>query len=508
MDVAQTIVEKEQYGQTKHTIASHLTSLLQEKTLISHLQFLRGYGKVWFLPNFNWQKHVDSQTRMPGFLVVHQPIRFYVQTQEMENMSQSWKTKDEFKEFIEGYDEANNIYTKETLVTSFFNLAQNRHNKHFEQWRDKLYLTLAADELPATYLAKWLLNEDQVLIDPELNYFSEKHNRSINVKNIISFLTYGKHREEYNQLPWFLEHLSAIRTIAHGNTLWNENKGVGTSVCMQNFRTYVKNKWFIMPSNTQLVERYVKDANECTVTTKDPHFASLLAFLRSSTVFQFNSLAQATEEDRIIKGNQFLSTGRRGERIDKRTGETESKKEGTSNLPRGSTYSAFAIQCTLQRTKDLENMAPSRDDRAVIRDHLMKKNQQFVTLRDADTLLRFLQPAPSSAPRPNTIQRITGVEHTLQMLGEVKYSQVRTKHLDLLRGEFHARTGCHPDTKWKVRELTKNLKAYIVESQKKAIVQRTGCRIELIEDTHAELNLVSFKPMFRLQADYTAAVDN
>ena len=113
---------------------------------------------------------------------------------------------------------------------------------------------------------------------------------------------------------------------------------------------------------------------------------SLLAFLCSSTVFQFNSLAQATEEDRIIKGNQFLSTGRRGERIDKRTGEIESSNEGTSNLPRGSTYSAFTIECTLHRIKDLENIAPSSDDRAAIRNHFMQKNQQLVTLCDKNTL--------------------------------------------------------------------------------------------------------------------------
>ena len=229
-------------GKKKHTIASHLNSLLREKMLIIHLHFLLAYGKVWFLPHFNWQKQVDSRTKMPGFLAVHQPIRFYVQTREMEDMSQSWKKKDEFKDFIEGFDEYNNIYTKETLVTSLLDLAQNRHNKHFEQWRDKLYITLAADELPATYIAKWLLNEDHVLIDPELNYFSKKHNRSINVKKLVSFLTTGKRCEDYNQLPWFVEHLSVIRAIANGDSLWNENESMSTSRCMQNFKTYVKNK--------------------------------------------------------------------------------------------------------------------------------------------------------------------------------------------------------------------------------------------------------------------------
>lgn len=36
----------EDYGNTKHTIASYLTSYLKEKMLISHLQFTVAYGET------------------------------------------------------------------------------------------------------------------------------------------------------------------------------------------------------------------------------------------------------------------------------------------------------------------------------------------------------------------------------------------------------------------------------------------------------------------------------
>ena len=40
-------------------------------------------------------------------------------------------------------------------------------------------------------------------------------------------------------------------------------------VLEQKFQEYVKEKWFILPSNTHLVKRRVKDANKCTSTSKN-----------------------------------------------------------------------------------------------------------------------------------------------------------------------------------------------------------------------------------------------
>ena len=140
---------------------------------------------------------------MPGFLAVHQPTRFFIQTRDLKNVMDNWQEMDEFQEFIAGFDNSNGEYTKEELVNSFLNLANNKHNKHFEQWQDKFYFALATDELPATYLAKWLLGE-QVTIDPSLTCVSQIHNTTIDVSNLIFFLTSNKN----------------VRTIIHQNGLF------------------------------------------------------------------------------------------------------------------------------------------------------------------------------------------------------------------------------------------------------------------------------------------------
>ena len=50
--VTKSIIDTEKNGSTKHTITSHLFSLMNEKVILSHLYFLRGYGQSWWLPNF------------------------------------------------------------------------------------------------------------------------------------------------------------------------------------------------------------------------------------------------------------------------------------------------------------------------------------------------------------------------------------------------------------------------------------------------------------------------
>ena len=75
------------------------------------------------------------------------------------------------------------------------------------------------------------------------------------------------------QRDFYQKHECAICEMAEGARLWNKD----ASDNIRKFREYVEEEWLIVPSNTQLVERWVKDSNECTFTNKDKHLASLMA---------------------------------------------------------------------------------------------------------------------------------------------------------------------------------------------------------------------------------------
>ena len=78
---------------------------------------------------------------------------------------------------------------------------------------------------------------------------------------------------------------------------------------IEEVQVFVKQEWFIVPINTQLVETWVKNANECTATGKDQHFSSLLALCRSTSVFDIKYKAKKEAEVRELKGNKYFTKG-------------------------------------------------------------------------------------------------------------------------------------------------------------------------------------------------------
>ena len=301
--VAKNIVNTEKSGSTKYTIASHLSSLLCEKVLIAHLYFLRAYGNSWWLPYFQWQKHIDERSKSAGFLGRHMALHFYVQHRDLHFLINNWKTHEKFKEYVRTFPNNSIEYNMDKLANDFFKRVDDIHAKHFAQWRDKyLHLALAGDIIPARYLANWIL----ALPNPSLplEYFSAVHKTTINVEAALSFLKLNNTPESQRSKQYFINHRDAIIEIAEGKELWSED-----SDCMRKFRQYVKNNWLIVSTNTQLVERWVNDSNECTLSGKDEHFSSIIATCRSATIFDYKVDARTEAEGRELKGNQYVEKG-------------------------------------------------------------------------------------------------------------------------------------------------------------------------------------------------------
>ena len=100
LNMANQIVQAQKYGSNKHTIASWLTSYLNEPMLMSQIHFLNAYSLVWWMKHFSWHKHVNQRTQLPGFLSIYTPLHYYVQSEELCEMSEHWKTIEEFQNFV------------------------------------------------------------------------------------------------------------------------------------------------------------------------------------------------------------------------------------------------------------------------------------------------------------------------------------------------------------------------------------------------------------------------
>ena len=248
----------------------------------------------------------------------------------------------------------NEYYSSDNLAADFFDRVKDRHSKHFDQWRHKyLHLALGGDSFPAAYISRWILG----LQLPTGHYVSTKHNTTIDVAAMGTFLTSGTTPIQIQGKAFFKLHRNAIHEISEGVKLW-EGEG---SESVQRFRKYIKANWYIVPTNTQLVERWVKDSNECTHSGKEDHVASLIAVYRSVTVFEYKYEAKEAAKDRVLRGNQFLSSGKIGTRIWKGTGVVESQSNKISDV-RGRHYISVVIKITIERSKSLE-LSPQQTEK-------------------------------------------------------------------------------------------------------------------------------------------------
>ena len=482
--VANNIANTEKSGCTKHTIASHLSSLLCESVLISHLHFLRAYGNSWWFPHFQWQKHIDERSKSAGFLGRHMALHYYVQHRDLHFLIDNWKTHEQFKEYVRTFPNNSIEYNMDKLANDFFKRADAIHTKHFSQWRDKyLHLALAGDSLPARYLANWILERPTLSLP--LEYSSSVHKTTINVNAAFAFLKVNNTPESQRSHQYFVDHRDAIIEMAEGKDLWSEE-----SDCMRKFRQYVKNNWLTVSTNTQLVERWVKDSNECTLSGKDEHFSSLIATCRSATIFDYKMDARTEAEGRELKGNQYIAKGIKGQRINRQTGQTEERTNSLIDI-RGSSYTALVIRKTIARNVRLET---NKDEAAMknIYEALVSTTDQHRLKRNEITVENYSQVLLSSTPaKPlNAIQRAKGVDSTSHMLGEIAYSSLRVIHIPLIEEEMTFR-GVLFEDKMKIKALVKLLKQHDIAAQN-----------ETNEGRRNETNTTTFTPLRRSAEAY------
>jgi len=415
-------------------------------------------------------------------------IHFYVQDRDLNDMMDNWRDDAHFKQFIDSFPE-DAEYTADKLVNDFLKQAKLIHTKHFSQWRDKyLHLALGGDAIPAQCISNWLLGKE---IPPELpaTYHSDTHKTTINTAACYTFLTGDQLPAAYTSKLFFNSHRIAIQELAEGNKIWDEN----TSENMQKFKDYIKKEWLIVVSNTQLVERWVKDSNECTLSGKSDHFASIIAVCRSATVFDYKEDAKIEAEGRELKGNQFKTKGIKGERILKKTGEIELPTKLLKDI-RGAHYSALVIAKTIKRNEMLERMPGMNENRIITLRKLTNREQQYRAKRTDTTIEEYSQILLSDTPypAPNAIQRQKGIESTSHMRGEVIYSKLRIVHIALVREELLFR-GVQFEKEWSIKKLVQCLKEGDIASQKIVIEGETGNT----NPKESELKTKSFLPLSR-----------
>ena len=123
--------------------------------------------------------------------------------------------------------------------------------------------------------------------DSTTEFYSHTHKTNISLQDLFRFITSDMSAATFRSKDFFSEFQVQLEEISRGGNVWENNNSHG----MLEFRRYAKHNWLAIPSNTQLVKRWVKDENECTFNTKDKTLSNAIAILRSTTIFRMRELA-------------------------------------------------------------------------------------------------------------------------------------------------------------------------------------------------------------------------
>jgi hypothetical protein len=100
----------------ENTVASNLLSLASSKWIIADVHILSAITNSFLNPHMRWYQGSDPNISTPGFLAFHLQVQYFLQIEEIQDMKQNWKTKKEFKVFVEYTTEMEKKELKEQMV--------------------------------------------------------------------------------------------------------------------------------------------------------------------------------------------------------------------------------------------------------------------------------------------------------------------------------------------------------------------------------------------------------
>ena len=144
-----------------------------------------------------------------------------------------------------------------------------------------------------------------------------------------------------------------------------------------NMRQFVRETWLKVSTNSQLAERWVKDSNECTFTSKHEKVANIYAIIRFRTIIYFNKSANDEHNNRARRATKYLTKGKVGEQIVKATELLEEVHGNKRDKIRGAILVRTSIDGTIKQCVEVQQLNVSKVTRNQVYTHLKNDDHQF-----------------------------------------------------------------------------------------------------------------------------------
>jgi hypothetical protein len=383
------VIQKYKTSSALNQIASATQALMKTNVIKCDVELIYAYDSFFFNKHFEWLQRGDEDIgSIAGFLSRHLPVRYFVMHSELSDAydMEGWKTMNAFTTYVECISRLptpEKRLQQEKKTNLFFMRAVDTLQKHFRRWvRELLFLCLFSEAKTGGVVARYLFPNIELTRQGEENELHEStiHSTKINLTKFAEFLSSecGDYRNEIILMAHVATHRTAIQMVANDHDMW----AATPHPILAAFRQHYLNSYAAFPSNSQMAESNIKDANYCQIPGRNEKTSSMFATARAGLVGSIlQNSKEAFQKQTKIKGNKYMSGGKYGERIAKSDGGAVEEKKWQMRVE-GRIKSEESIKFITERNKQLESLPVEKQQRwNQIRDDLYDNDQQFAKKR-------------------------------------------------------------------------------------------------------------------------------
>ena len=207
-----------------------------------------------------------------------------------------WLEHEKFKDFVSSLQilSAEEQEQQKRKLNFFVQYLEASIRKHFQQWIDRLFfLGIFGDQPMARSIARHIIGNTTNSIRTGCKYYSDFQKRTINlheydrwISGSVSYSTVMNARS----LPIVADNYEALRLIAIGEDMWR----CDASPILISFRNQFLMQYPALPTNTQFVERGVKESGYVCLGRRCEENRTILTIARGKVLPE--ALAKGREE--------------------------------------------------------------------------------------------------------------------------------------------------------------------------------------------------------------------
>ena len=415
-------------------IASCTLHLINKPVIVNDLELLVAFHEAFLFPHFKFLQLGDPRTgTTASFLSRHITIRYFLMMEDLESMENNkWMSHVKFTAFKSSLDKLNDIEKEQQKkkITLFLGFIRRSIEKHFSEWTSRLFfLGIWSDQPMAKVFARTILGNVED-VRSEL-YFCKFHKRYIDLPKFNSFIRSKVSDETIMQtraLPCIQNNAAAVQLVSIGVSLWE----CTTIKPLQDFRTLFLYQYSSLPTNTQFVERGVKESGYVTLGRRAETNRTILAIARGKVLPEALKLGHAELDNLPSEEDEEV------ELVIKKKRQLKGKRK-----------SKHLMSTILSHIDNMEDMKKSEandngdidylNKRKRVRQLLTTSSVQFKRER-INKKVQNLRSNYHNNPAPNQYQRREGYTLTPLMEGRIQYGLLlKTDNADAVRDELLAR---------------------------------------------------------------------